>query len=92
MSARGPVARRLGRLEESRRDEEDRRPPPSVLRVDTRPPHESVLTGGARHETMARSENTCVTAAQDGRDANLQLDDAKKRLAMMIGPAATDTD
>jgi hypothetical protein len=24
--------------------------------------------------------------------ANLQLDDAKRRLAMMIGPAATDTD
>ena len=41
---------------------------------------------------MARSRTSALPAAQDGRDANLQLAVAKKRLAMMIGPAATDTD
>ena len=45
---------------------------------------------GTKHGQV---ENTCVTGLPTMAEiANLQLDDAKRRLAMMIRPAATDTD
>ena len=52
------------------------------------------VAGGPRRGRRAAGsprEHRALPAAQDGRDRHLQLDDAKKRLAMMIELAATDT-